>query len=127
MDVGNPVLLELADQSPLAVFAEIAPGDTLQLLYNNLFRAPLWEHQAAETDFLVVRYAFASVPRKMPTSVVCAQKQGQVHAAGHPAAVRGWADAAADRGPDAQLAQGAPVCAQQDTGPRGVPSGTDVV
>lgn len=55
VDVGNPVILEPLDQSPLAIFAEVPPGEMLTCLYNNLFRAPLFSHSPRATDFVVVK------------------------------------------------------------------------
>ena len=59
LEIGNPVILEPLDQSPLAIFADVQPGQTLTLLYNNLFRAPIFQHAPQSTDFLVVKCALS--------------------------------------------------------------------
>ena len=33
----------------------LTPGQSLQAFENNLFRAPIYEHQMPETDFLIIR------------------------------------------------------------------------
>ena len=37
-------------------FGHVYPGQTVQALYNNLIRAPLFRHKPYQTDFLEIRY-----------------------------------------------------------------------
>ena len=55
LDLGEPFLLEGTDESPFKAFGYVTPGETVQTLYNNLIRAPVFRHNPPETDFLVVR------------------------------------------------------------------------
>lgn len=55
MDLGEPFILDVNDESPFKQFGVVEPGQTVQTLYNNMYRAPLFRHKPAETDFLVVR------------------------------------------------------------------------
>lgn len=55
LEIGQPLLLEGTDESPFKIFGFVNPGQTVTTLYNNLIRAPLFKHQAPDTDFLVVR------------------------------------------------------------------------
>ncbi|GAA5937245.1 histone acetyltransferase [Sporobolomyces koalae] len=55
LEIGQPLLLEGTDESPFKIFGFVHPGQTVTTLYNNLIRAPLFKHEAPETDFLVVR------------------------------------------------------------------------
>ncbi|GAA6008913.1 hypothetical protein JCM11491_003833 [Sporobolomyces phaffii] len=55
LEIGQPLLLEGNDESPFKTFGFVHPGQTVTTLYNNLVRAPMFKHQAPETDFLVVR------------------------------------------------------------------------
>lgn len=55
LDLGEPFILEPNDESPFLKFGSVEPGETQSTLYNNLVRAPLFRHQPATTDFLLVR------------------------------------------------------------------------
>lgn len=55
LDLGEPFILEPNDESPFLKFGSVEPGRTQPTLYNNLVRAPLFRHQPATTDFLLVR------------------------------------------------------------------------
>lgn len=33
----------------------LSPGKTIQVIENNLYRAPIYEHKLFETDFLLIR------------------------------------------------------------------------
>ncbi|GAA5974601.1 hypothetical protein JCM5350_001213 [Sporobolomyces pararoseus] len=55
LEIGQPLLLEGSDESPFKTFGFVNPGQTVTTLYNNLVRAPMFKHQASDTDFLVVR------------------------------------------------------------------------
>lgn len=55
LDLGEPYILEPNDESPFLKFGSVEPGQVQPTLYNNLVRAPLFRHQPASTDFLLVR------------------------------------------------------------------------
>lgn len=55
LDVGEPFILEPADESPFMRHGHVAHGETVPAIYNNLYRAPLFRHKPATTDFLVIR------------------------------------------------------------------------
>ncbi|KAI5121146.1 hypothetical protein M0805_007144 [Coniferiporia weirii] len=54
-ELGEPFVLEPGDESPFMKFGYVYAGQTIQALYNNLIRAPLFRHKPYATDFLVVR------------------------------------------------------------------------
>lgn len=54
-DLGEPFVLEPGDESPFMKFGYVYAGQTVQALYNNLIRAPLFRQKSYPTDFLVVR------------------------------------------------------------------------
>lgn len=56
IDFGVPRILEPNESSPFWLFGEVRPGETISALQNNLFRAPIFEHQSAESDFLILKY-----------------------------------------------------------------------
>jgi transcription initiation factor TFIID subunit 1, fungi type len=58
MTNGGPVLLESVDVSPFFGFGDVKPGQTMQVLYNNLFRAPLFEQDVQNTDLLCIRQTY---------------------------------------------------------------------
>jgi len=53
---GTPVLLDASEQSPFAMFGEIPAGTTLPVLFNNLFRAPVFAQPPPSDTFLMVMY-----------------------------------------------------------------------
>lgn len=63
LDLGEPFILEPNDESPFLKFGSVEPGETQPTLYNNLVRAPLFRHQPATTDFLLVRVTTKSSVR----------------------------------------------------------------
>ena len=54
-ELGEPFVLEPGDDSPFMKFGYVYPGQTIQALYNNLIRAPLFRQKSYHTDFLVIR------------------------------------------------------------------------
>eukprot|EP00026_Physarum_polycephalum_P000272 Phypoly_transcript_00272.p1 GENE.Phypoly_transcript_00272~~Phypoly_transcript_00272.p1 ORF type:complete len:1142 (+),score=223.59 Phypoly_transcript_00272:41-3466(+) len=50
---GETILLDDQDDSPF--LGDIEPGHSIQALVNNLFKAPIYKHEAAPTDFLLVK------------------------------------------------------------------------
>lgn len=55
MDIGEPYVLDVADESPFMKFGNIERGQVQPTLYNNMIRAPLFRHKPAHTDFLLIR------------------------------------------------------------------------
>ena len=55
---GGPYILESVDASPFFGFGDVTPGQTIQTLYNNLIRAPIFPHPPPSTDFLLIRQSY---------------------------------------------------------------------
>ncbi|CUM63911.1 uncharacterized protein PRCAT00001499001 [Priceomyces carsonii] len=53
--LGETHVLGLQDRSPFWNFGEVAPGDFIPTLYNNMIRSPVFKHDVKETDFLLIR------------------------------------------------------------------------
>jgi transcription initiation factor TFIID subunit 1 len=60
--LGEFVVLDPSEQEPIPLFCMEA-GRQQQTLVNNLIRAPLWEHRAPHTDFLVIRWVSVQFAR----------------------------------------------------------------
>ncbi|KAJ8324904.1 hypothetical protein O5D80_006435 [Batrachochytrium dendrobatidis] len=58
MNNGGAYILESVDASPFFGFGDVRPGETRQVLYNNLLRAPIFPQNAAPTDFLMIRHSY---------------------------------------------------------------------
>ncbi|CAG7847620.1 Putative transcription initiation factor TFIID 111 kDa subunit AltName: Full=TAFII-111; AltName: Full=TBP-associated factor 111 kDa [Serendipita indica DSM 11827] len=58
-EFGTPFVLQPSDDTPFLKLGSVAPGQTVPALYNNMIRAPIFEHKASPTDFLVVRSTVA--------------------------------------------------------------------
>ncbi|KAJ2663335.1 hypothetical protein IWW48_001437 [Coemansia sp. RSA 1200] len=56
VDLGELFILDIADVSPFLNFGNIEPGQMVPALYNNMFRAPLFQQKVKKTDFLVVKH-----------------------------------------------------------------------
>ncbi|KAJ2558113.1 hypothetical protein EV175_000958, partial [Coemansia sp. RSA 1933] len=56
VDLGELFILDVADISPFLNFGNIEPGQVVPALYNNMFRAPLFQQKVKKTDFLVVKH-----------------------------------------------------------------------
>ncbi|KAJ3051789.1 hypothetical protein HK097_007193 [Rhizophlyctis rosea] len=54
-ELGGPYLLEPKDASPFLGYGFVYPGQTLQAIDNNLYRAPIFRQEPSETDFLVIK------------------------------------------------------------------------
>ncbi|CCG84974.1 protein of unknown function [Taphrina deformans PYCC 5710] len=52
---GEPSILGPNDRSPFWNFGSVEPGETVQTVYNKLYRAPIFRHAPPKTDFLLVR------------------------------------------------------------------------
>lgn len=55
---GGPFILENVDVSPFFGFGDVKSGETWQVLYNNIFRAPLFPQPTPQTDFLLIRHTY---------------------------------------------------------------------
>lgn len=53
--LGETHVLGVEDRSPFWNFGEVAPGDFVPALYNNMLRAPVFKHEMKNTDFLLLR------------------------------------------------------------------------
>ncbi|XP_068717944.1 transcription initiation factor TFIID subunit 1-like isoform X1 [Montipora capricornis] len=53
---------------------QLAPGESLQALENNLFRAPIYQHAFPETDFLVIRNSSGYYVRDVKTIFTVGQE-----------------------------------------------------
>lgn len=77
MNNGGAFILESVDVSPFFGFGDVKPGETMQVLYNNLFRVPIWEQDVQPTDFLCVRQTYKGVTkyylREIPNIYVAGQ------------------------------------------------------
>ncbi|ORY41606.1 hypothetical protein BCR33DRAFT_767451 [Rhizoclosmatium globosum] len=56
LEIGQHSPLENIDASPFNNFGDVAPGDVIQGITNNLIRAPVFRHEIPPTDFLLIRY-----------------------------------------------------------------------
>ncbi len=72
-DDGENVLLDESDESPF--LGDILPGKTVQAIDNNMFRAPVFKHGLAETDFLVIRQGKKAFLREIPAVYTVGQQQ----------------------------------------------------
>lgn len=53
--IGETQILLPHDKSPFSMFGPISPGEESLTLQNAMYRAPIFQHNAAKTDFLVSR------------------------------------------------------------------------
>ena len=53
--MGETHVLGVEDRSPFWNFGEVAPGDFVPTLYNNMLRAPIFKHEVRNTDFLLIQ------------------------------------------------------------------------
>ncbi|KAJ3373091.1 hypothetical protein GGF31_001078 [Allomyces arbusculus] len=63
LDIGAPNILEPDAQGPFWGFGDVDKGQTQQVLFNNMIRAPLFRHTPPETDFLLIRHTHKNVTR----------------------------------------------------------------
>ncbi|KAH8427848.1 DUF3591 domain-containing protein [Aspergillus melleus] len=54
-EIGETVVLLPQDKSPFSIFGHVDSGEITPAVSNSMYRAPLFQHQAKSTDFLVVR------------------------------------------------------------------------
>ena len=55
LDIGETTVLLPQDKSPFSLFGHIDPGQITPAIYNSMYKAPIFKHQAKPSDFLVVR------------------------------------------------------------------------
>lgn len=53
---GTIKVLEPNEASPFWFFGDVRPGQTLAAIHNNLFRAPVFDHEIPQTDFLACKF-----------------------------------------------------------------------
>ncbi|KAK4451600.1 histone acetyl transferase [Podospora aff. communis PSN243] len=54
-ELGESCILMPEDRSPFAIFGHVHPGEVVPTLHNQMFRAPIFKHNARSTDFLIGR------------------------------------------------------------------------
>lgn len=54
-EFGEPHILLPEDRSPFSIFCPINPGETVPTFYTQMYRAPVFQHNPRNTDFLVGR------------------------------------------------------------------------
>ncbi|KAL3474571.1 hypothetical protein BJX99DRAFT_260169 [Aspergillus californicus] len=59
-ELGETVVLLPQDKSPFSIFGHVDPGEVTPAISNSMYRAPLFQHQAKSTDFLIVRNSTGS-------------------------------------------------------------------
>eukprot|EP01114_Cavostelium_apophysatum_P018966 TRINITY_DN5978_c0_g1_i3.p1 TRINITY_DN5978_c0_g1~~TRINITY_DN5978_c0_g1_i3.p1 ORF type:complete len:1459 (-),score=471.48 TRINITY_DN5978_c0_g1_i3:34-4410(-) len=72
-DYGENVPLDPNDESPF--LGDITPGNMVQAIDNNLFRAPIFKHKVAETDFLLIKSGKRIFLREIPAQFTVGQEQ----------------------------------------------------
>ncbi|KAI4216832.1 MAG: hypothetical protein LQ351_000781 [Letrouitia transgressa] len=55
LEIGETNVLLPHDKSPFSNFGHINPGEIMPTIYNNMYKAPVFKHEAASMDFLIVR------------------------------------------------------------------------
>lgn len=53
--IGDLTVLLPEDKSPFSNFGMVDPGETVRAIHNAMYRAPIFKHQAKNTDFLIIR------------------------------------------------------------------------
>lgn len=61
--VGETKILLPEDRSPFANFGDVAKGETVPTLWNQMFRAPIFKHEPRKTDFIIGRITDGSGSR----------------------------------------------------------------
>ncbi|KAL2827188.1 hypothetical protein BDW59DRAFT_144388 [Aspergillus cavernicola] len=59
-DIGETAVLLPQDKSPFSIFGHVDPGEITPAISNSMYRAPLFQHQAKSTDFLIIRNSTGS-------------------------------------------------------------------
>ena len=55
LEIGETSVLLPQDKSPFSMFGHVDAGEMTPSLHNALYRAPIFKHEAKQTDFLVIR------------------------------------------------------------------------
>ncbi|KAL9613603.1 MAG: hypothetical protein Q9167_001885 [Letrouitia subvulpina] len=55
LEIGETNVLLPHDKSPFSNFGHIDPGEITPTIYNAMYKAPVFNHQPADTDFVVIR------------------------------------------------------------------------
>lgn len=63
-ELGETQVLLPQDRSPFANFGHVHPGEIVPTIHNTLFRAPIFKHEAKNTDFLVITNTSSGQGRK---------------------------------------------------------------
>ncbi|KAJ1672704.1 hypothetical protein EV182_006660, partial [Spiromyces aspiralis] len=56
VDFGELLVLDTADASPFMKFGDVPPGQIMSALYNNMIRAPIFQHKPNRTDFMMIKH-----------------------------------------------------------------------
>ncbi|PYH87602.1 putative transcription factor TFIID complex 145 kDa subunit [Aspergillus ellipticus CBS 707.79] len=59
-EIGETAVLLPQDKSPFSIFGHVDPGEVTPAISNSMYRAPLFQHEAKSTDFLIVRSSTGS-------------------------------------------------------------------
>lgn len=59
-EIGETAVLLPQDKGPFSIFGHVDPGEVTPTISNSMYRAPLFQHKAKPTDFLVVRSSTGS-------------------------------------------------------------------
>ncbi|KKK12345.1 trimethylguanosine synthase [Aspergillus rambellii] len=59
-EIGETVVLLPQDKSPFSIFGHVDAGEVTPAISNSMYRAPLFQHEAKSSDFLVVRSSTGS-------------------------------------------------------------------
>jgi transcription initiation factor TFIID subunit 1, fungi type len=55
LGIGETNVLDSVDKSPFGDFGHVDPGETTQVLYNKIVKAPIFPHEANSNDFILIR------------------------------------------------------------------------
>jgi hypothetical protein len=55
LELGDTQVLLPQDRSPFTIFGNIDPGEMTPTFHNGMYRAPVFQHDAKQTDFLCIR------------------------------------------------------------------------
>lgn len=64
LSIGETHVLGVQDKSPFWNFGFVEPGNIVPTLYNKLVRAPVFKHEVANTDFLLIKSTGGGVSQK---------------------------------------------------------------
>lgn len=78
INFGACRLLEEEEESPFGMFGDCSPGKFVSSIQNGLFKAPVFQHQSCETDFLAISHHSKGKSqssfflRKLPSKILLA-------------------------------------------------------